>query len=163
MIICDENYKATALNNVDDDISVEYFWTLDLADKDWYLNKLSLLEESYTRTLSVQFGYVTLDLPADWNILVYSKETSEVDMVEISDLTKTPFDIMCYCPKKHTVVSVPVKVVNYKAWEKTCYPSINRNTMLCCDIGGLWIMIAPTDTFNKYLKNTVTVGNFLNI
>lgn len=163
MIICDENNTPIKLNGVEDEIESEYFWTLDLQEQDWFLSKICLLEESYKRVLSVSFGGKVLDIPADWNILVYSKETSEVDMVEVSDLTRTTFNILFYNPEEHSVTDLPVKVVNYKQWEKVCYPSINRNTMLCCDVGGVWIMIAPTDTYNKFLKKIVTVGNFLNI
>ncbi len=163
MIICDENNKPIHLTGVDDKIISEYFWTLDLNKKDWFLNKLSLLEECYTRVLSVKFGNTILDIPADWYILVFSKETSEVDMVEISDLTRTAFSVVTYNPNKHSINDIDIKVINYKQWEKTCYPSLNKNNMVCCDIHGLWIMIAPTDTYNKYLKDTVTIGNFLNI
>lgn len=165
MIICDEHNNRLNINDIHDIEKYpnsEFFWTLDLQEKDWFLSKLSLIEDHESRTLTLDFEGVLVELQADWHILVFSPETSEVDLVMVSDLTRTNFDIFVYNPSKHRVINKKVKVVNYNQWTKVAFPSINKNQMLCCDIGGLWIMVAPTDTYSKYLKTTVTVGNFLN-
>lgn len=165
MIICDEHnnrLNITDIHDIEKYPNSEYFWTLDLIERDWFLTKLLLIEDHESRTLTIEINNKLIELQADWHILVYSPETSEVDLVMVSDLTRSNFDVFVYDPYKHRVVNMPLRVTNYTPWARVAFPSINKNQMICCDIGGLWIMVAPTDTYTKYLKEPVTVGNFLN-
>jgi hypothetical protein len=162
MFITNEQYKNFKVTSIDEPIPVDYFWILDLQEQDWMLSKLVMLEEFTTPTLTLNIKGHLIELPAEWNILVYSPETSDVDMVQISDLTKSEFVIFLYDYKTSKVIEHTAKVVNYSPSSTVRTPSFNKSNMLCYPIAErYWIMVAPTDTYNKYLKDSITVGNFL--
>lgn len=162
MLISDENSSPIEIKSIDEPIDVDYFWSLDLLEQDFSLTKLVMMEEFYSPTLTISINGKLLSFPADWHILVYSPDTSEVDMVQLSDLTKSNFSIMVYNHVTAKVVAGEAKVVEYSPSEVVRTPSFNKNMMLCHPVGdSYWLMVAPTDTYNKYLKNGTTVGNFL--
>lgn len=162
MLISNENSLPIAINSIDEPLDIDYFWILDLAEQDFKLSKLIMLEEFSTPTLTINIKGHMIELPAEWNILVYSTETASVDMVQVSDLTKSHFSLFLMDHKKNKVIENLVKVISYKTTAIVRTPSFNKNMMLCYPIGETaWVMIAPTDTYNKYLKDTTTVGNFL--
>lgn len=162
MFITNESNKKFEIRSIDEPIAADYFWVLDLLQQDWMLSKLVMLEEFTAPTLTLSIKGDLIVVPAEWNILVYSPETSDVDMVQISDLTKSEFTVFLYDFTKSKVVESSCKVVNYSSNSVVRTPSFNKNNMLCHPVAGsYWIMVAPTDTYNKYLKESVTVGNFL--
>lgn len=157
MIILDENSNPILLDNIDIPFPVSHFWALDLEMMDFTLKELVLSEELTTETLSIVINdeyYV--EAPADWNLLVYSMETSELDVVEFSDLTKHTFSAFAYNHKKNKLVENYIKVVHYNSYNTVQTPSLVKNTMLCHPIGyDIWVCIAPTDSYNKYLRGMV--------
>lgn len=162
MKIIDENYKQHLIKSIDEPISVDYFWVVDLQEKDFMLNKLVMLEEFNAPSLTISIQGERIQIPAEWNILVYSPETSDVDMVQISDLTTSDFTIFLYNLNSNKVIETTCRVVDYSTTSVFRVPSFNKSNMLCYPIGNSYcIMIAPTDTYNKYLKESTTVGNFL--
>lgn len=162
MLITNEEYQTYDIRSIDKPISIDHFWVMDLIAQDWMLTKLVMLEEFDAPTLTVSIRGKLVELPSEWNILVYSPDTSDVDMVQVSDLTKNSFTLFVYDFKINKVIETTCKVVNYSPSSTIRVPSFNKNNMMCHPIADrYWIMIAPTDTYNKYLKDTVTVGNFL--
>lgn len=162
MLISDEDTKAVQITSIDEPIETDYFWVLDLEEQDFKLSKLIMLEEFVAPTLTVNIKGFAIELPAEWNILVYSDETSVVDMVQVSDLTKSNFSLFLLDHKKNKIIENVAKIVKYSPSSTVRTPSFNKNLMLCSPIGeSAWIMIAPTDTYNKYLKESITVGNIL--
>lgn len=162
MFITNEENKTFEIKSIDEPINADYFWILDLQEQDWMLSKLVMLEEFHAPTLTLSIKGNLVELPAEWNVLVYSTETSDVDMVQVSDLTKSEFTIFLYDYNRSKVVEQACKVVSYSPSEVVRTPSFNKSNMLCHPVGDTyWIMVAPTDTYNKYLKESVTVGNFL--
>ncbi len=162
MFITTEHNKTIEIQSIDEPMTTDYFWVCDLIQQDFMLSKLIMLEEFNAPTLTLSIHGKLVNLPAEWNILVYSPDTSEVDMVQISDLTKNDFTIFFYDHKNSKVIETKSKIVKYIANSTVRTPSFNKNNMLCHPVGdNHWIMVAPTDTFNKYLKDSVTVGNFL--
>lgn len=162
MFITTENNKTLEIKSIDEPMTTDYFWVCDLIQHDFMLSKLIMLEEFNAPMLTLSIRGKLVDLPAEWNILVYSPDTSEVDMVQVSDLTKSDFTIFLYDHKNSKVIETNSKIINYVSTATIRTPSFNKNNMLCHPVGdNHWIMVAPTDTFNKYLKDSVTVGNFL--
>jgi hypothetical protein len=161
MIIFDENTDPIMLDNIDIPFPVEYFWALDLEMMDFTLRELKLSEELTTKTITVTINGYLLEAPADWNILSYSRETSELDVVTFSDLTKHDFSIFVYNHKTNKLVDSTVRALDYDPCNKIQTPSLVRNTMLCHPLGyDMWACIAPTDSYNKYLKNKV-IGDLM--
>lgn len=162
MLISNENSKPILISSIDEPLNTDYFWVLDLEERDFKLSKLLMLEEFIAPTLTINIKGHAISLPADWNILVYSDETSGVDMVQVSDLTKSSFSLFLLSHKNNKIIENSVKVIAYDTQSTVRTPSFNKNLMLCHPIGeAAWIMVAPTDTYNKYLKEPITVGNFL--
>lgn len=151
------------IESIDAPTISEYFWSLSLKEMDFMLNKVETFEELSTPSLIVSImGYV-IELPTNWNILVYSPETSQLDTVELFRLARVSFDVMVYNHKTDKVVTShdnKVQVLDYFPMSKLRTPSLHKNTMLCHAIGpSHWICVAPTDNYNKYLKDKV-IGDF---
>lgn len=162
MFITSDSYNSIEIKSIHDHLDTTHFWTLDLQRQDWYLNKLVMLEQFDSPVLTVSILGEQIVLPADWNVLIYSPETSNVDTVQISDLTKSNFTLFLYDFSRSKVVEGTYKVVNYNSNSTVHVPSFNKSNMMCYPVKDrYWIMVAPTDTYNKYLKDGVTVGNFL--
>ena len=162
MLISNESHETIEISSIDEPVSIDHFWIMDLQQKDFMLSKLMMLEEFTSPTLTLDIFGQQINIPVEWHILVYSPETSVVDMVQISDLTRSDFCIFLYDHTTSKILENRPKVVDYTSNQLVHAPAFNKNSMLCHPVGSrYWIMIAPTDTYNKYLKDTVTIGNFL--
>lgn len=161
MIILDEHSHSIILDNIDIPFPVSHFWALDLEMMDFTLKELVLSEELTTGTLAIVVNDYVVEAPADWNILIYSPETSELDVVEFSDLSKHDYSAFSYNHKTHKLVENVVRVVHYEELTTVHTPSLIKNTMLCHPLGDtMWVCIAPTDSYNKYIKGMV-IGDLL--
>lgn len=162
MLLLDENREPVMLDNIDIPFPVSHFWVLDLDMMDFTLKELTLNEElAGVKTLSLVICGHHIEAPADWNILVYSPETSELDVVALSDLTKHNFSAFVYNHETSKLVENTIRVVNYDQDTTVQVPSLVRNTMLCHPLWyDKWVCIAPTDSYNKYIKDRV-IGDLL--
>lgn len=161
MVISDENSFPTIIESIDTPTICSHFWVLELAEMDFTLNKLKMFEEQTTPTLRFLINGYFVEAPADWNILVFSEETAQLDVAEISDLTRSRFTAMLYEHRTGKIVPGPVQVVDYHREAQIINPTLNKHTMLCHHVGPeWWCCLAPTDNYNKYLKNAV-VGDLL--
>lgn len=161
MIILDENAHPIILDNIDIPFPVDYFWALDLEIMDFTLKALMLSEELTTKTLSVVINGYLVEAPCDWNLLVYSPETSELDIVEFSDLAKHSYNAFVYNHKTCKLVENSIRTEHYNQLTNVQTPSLIKNTMLCHALGDeMWVCIAPTDSYNKYIKGKV-IGDLL--
>jgi hypothetical protein len=162
MVILDEHNDPILLDNIDIPFPVSHFWALDLEMMDFTLKELILSEDiTVEATLSVIINNFFIEAPADWNILVYSPETSDLDIIEFSDLTKHSFSAFAYNHRQEKLVENTIRVVEYKQHMNIQTPSLIKNTMLCHPLGyDMWVCIAPTDSYNKYIKGKV-IGDLL--
>lgn len=158
MIFLDENNIPILLESIDIPTISEYFWSFSLKEMDFMLTEIKTFEELTTPSLIVSImGYV-IELPTKWNALIYSQETSQLDTIEIYGLTRGSFDLLVYNHRKDKVEvgSGEATVLDYFPMSKLRTPSLHKNTMLCHPIGpDHWVCIAPTDNYNKYLKDKV--------
>ena len=165
MIISDENSFPILIDNIDVPTLTKHFWALQLAldsdDMDFMLQPLKMFEEQTTPVLVFQINGYKIEAPTNWNLLVYSEETGQLDVAEISDLTRSKFTAVVYKHKTGKVEPGPVYVNDYHREAHIRNPSLNKHTMLCHHVGpDAWICLAPTDNYNKYLKNTL-VGDLM--
>ena len=161
MVILDENSEPILLDNIDIPFPVSHFWALDLTLMDFTLKELLLSEELTTQTLGLVINDYYLEAPADWNMLIYSMETSELDIVTLSDLTKHSFSAVVFNHKTDRLVENRVRVVKYDMNAIVHVPSLVKNSMLCHPLGyDMWACIAPTDSYNKYIKGKV-IGDLM--
>ena len=161
MVISDENSFPILIDNIVTPIKTEYFWVLDLERRDFTLSKIEVLEEHVTPTLVLKIFDYAVEVPASWNILVYSTDTSQLDIAEISEITRGNFTAFVLDNEKDVNVPGYINVIDYKPRGIIQTPSLNKYQMLCHHLGPKhWICISPVDNYNKYLKDA-TIGDIL--
>lgn len=156
MLIIDDKGDTIILHNVCTPVASAYFWVLDLQMMDYTLVPMPMFEELWSDCVAVQVEGFTFSMPAKWRILVSDSDTSVLDVVEAEELSKIPFDVVVYDNEKSFAYHSPARIVDVTPQHVEVYPSLNRHHMMCHPIApSKWVSIAPNDTYNKYLKNTV--------
>jgi len=161
MVISDENSSPILIDNISTPLRMDYFWVLDLEKRDFCLTKIEVLEEHITPILVLKiFGYA-IEVPANWNILVYSEDTSQLDIAEVSEITRGNFTAFVLDHADNTNRPGYISVIDYKPRGSIQTPSLNKYQMLCHHIGPkFWVCVSPIDNYNKYLKDA-TIGDIL--
>ena len=164
MLIFDDNNRTIILENVYTPTPTDYMWVLDLQIMDYTLAPLLVLEEIVCPSIKVRIRGFEFFLPANWNMLVFSEETSELDVVEISELAGREFTSFIYDISEPNITRYTpgvVTVIDYSSEYVNVGPSLNKHQMLCHPISPTeWVNVSPSDTYNKYLKNAV-IGDIL--
>lgn len=161
MLIFDDSTEPVILDSIHTPTITEYFWVLDLTIMDYTLAPLLVLEEIVSPALTVRIRGFEFILPANWNILVFAEETSQLDVVEMSALAGKEFTAMVYGPDMPNALPGLVTVVDYSPEHLSVTPSLNKHQMLCHPIGPTeWINISPSDGYNKYLKE-LAIGDII--
>lgn len=161
MLIFDANNKPIILESIHVPIITDHMWVLDLNILDFKLAPLTILEEVVCPSLQIQINGFEFILPASWNILVYDRDTSQLDVVELAATAGKEFTALVYGPKRTSPLPAIISVTNYYLEQKNVGPFLNKYQMLCHPIGpGEWVCVSPSDTYNKYLKDCV-VGDII--
>ena len=156
MLILDNNSEAVLLDSIHTPTPSEYFWVLDFEMMDYTLAPLTGLEEMIVPVIEVMVEGFKFVLPANWNMLVVDDETFQLDVSEVSDLAGREFTAMVYGPNLTNGELSVVTVTDYSPSFKIVGPSLNKHQMLCHPISpDRWVSVAPSDSYNKYLKNCV--------
>lgn len=159
MFLCDNDNKAIILDSIHTPTMTDHFWVLDLSIMDYTLSPLLILEEVVSPSIEIMINNFRFILPANWNVLVADEDTTQLDVVEVSELPGKEFRALVYGPSKLIAEMLPIRVTNYFPNYKNVGPNLNKHQMLCHPISvDSWINVAPSDTFNKYLKNC-TIGD----
>lgn len=161
MIIFDDNTEPVIINSIHTPLRTEYMWTLDLGIMDYTLSPIATLEEVTCQAFHVvvrDFGFI---LPAHWNILVYDRETSQLDIIELSEATGREFTALVYGPNNLYPIPGEIVITNYYPSAQVVSPSLNKHQMLCHPISATeWCSVGPADGYVKYLKGK-TFGDLL--
>lgn len=161
MLIFDTNASPVIIDSIHTPVATDYLWVLDLDMMDFTLAPLTVLGEIVCPSLEVLIKGFKFILPADWNILVYDRETSQLDVIQLAEAAGKEFTAFTYGPTKLSPSPAIIAVTNYMLEYKNVRPILNKHQMLCHPIGpDEWITISPSDTYNKYLKDKV-VGDLL--
>lgn len=156
MLIFDNNNKSILLDSIHTPIATEYIWVLDLTMMDYTLAPLLVLEEVISPTVELRIAGFDFVLPTNWNVLVVDSETMQLDVIEVADLAGKEFYALVYGPDESMIQMEVITVTNYHPNYINVGPSLNKHQMLCHPISPTsWINVAPSDSFNKYLKNKV--------
>jgi len=161
MLIFDENTHAILVESITTPMTTEYFWVLDLEIMDFTLVPLMVLEEVVAPTITLEIRNFVFKLPATWCTLVYAEETMQIDVIENGELAGKDFTALVTGPTNAMPVPGHVKLLDYTPEDYNYVPSLSKNQMLCHPIGpSEWVNVAPSDPYNKYLKDLV-VGNII--
>jgi len=156
MLIFDDYSHPIILDNIHGPTVAEYMWVLDLAMMDFGLAPIHMLEEVICPSIQIQVNGFEFVLPANWNILVYDTETSQIDVVELSETAGREFTALIYGPKRAQPEPAQIIATNYFVEYKNVGPSLNKHQMLCHPIGpDTWVNVSSGDSYNKYLKNNI--------
>jgi hypothetical protein len=153
MLIFDDFNHPIILDSIHGPTVTEYMWVLDLSIMDFTLTPLLMLEESFCPSIQVRINGFEFILPADWNILVCDSDTSQLDVVELSETAGREFTALVHGPTSRQPTLASIVVTNYFADHKNVGPSLNKHQMLMHPVGpDIGIQVGPSDVFNKYLK-----------
>jgi hypothetical protein len=161
MLIFDGESQPIILDSINGPTVSEYMWVLDLTQKDFMLAELTMLEEVVCPSIQLMVRGFQFILPANWNILVYDRDTAQLDVVELADAAGREFTAMAYGPTKTKPDPALITVTNYFVEYKNIGPSLFKHQMLCHPVGpDEWVCVSPSDTYNKYLKDII-VGDLI--
>ena len=161
MLIFDDHSEAIILDSIYSPTLTDYFWVLDLTMLDFTLTPLLVLKEIVCPSVTINIRGFSFNIPANWNILVFSEETQQLDIVEVGNIAGREFTALIGGPEVHASTPGHITLVDYSPECQHIAPSLNKHQMLCHPIGPTeWINIAPADTYNKYLKEKL-VGDIL--
>lgn len=125
------------------------------------MTPLHMLEEIVCPSMQLCVSGFNFVVPASWHVLVFDRDTSQLDVVELSEVAGREFNALVYGPSKSRTTGAIITVTNYFVQYTNIVPSLNKHQMLCHPIGpSEWISISPSDTFNKYLKDNI-VGDLI--
>lgn len=156
MLILDENNHTILIDSVTTPLLTEYFWVLDLDQMDYTLTPVLMLEEIVANSVTVRIRGFEFILPGSWNMLVYSQETTQLDVVEVGELAGADHTALIYGPDKGMVEGERVAITDFHFEHANYVPSLPKHTMLCHPIGpDEWINVAPSDVYSKYLKDCI--------
>lgn len=162
MLIFDENTNAIVLDSNTTPLTTDYFWVLDLEIMDFTLVKLEMLEEIIAKTITLRIKGFEFNLPANWNILLFDEDTMQIDIAPVGKLAgRGDFIAFVYGPDISIVSGSHITVTNFHLREANYAPCFGKNRMLCHPIGPKeWVNVAPSDVYNKYLRNK-TIGDII--
>ena len=161
MFIFDENTQPIMMDSIFDPTVTEYFWVLDLEMLDYTLTPLSVLEKVTCPSVQLNVLGSSFFLPASWNILVFDEETGHTDVVPLANAAGENFTAVVNGPNCNMIKPGPITIIDYTPSADNISPSLNKHQMLCHPVSpDLWINVAPSDAYNKYLKD-LTVGELL--
>ena len=131
MLIFNENAEIIALNTIYVPLVSKYCWITDLVEKDYRLMEIKLLEEMVGPCVTAAVGGIVFDLPASWYVLVFSEETSDVDVIKVHDLMRGDYTCLASGPAQSNYRPVHVSIIDYKEQGSIVTPRLNKNQMLC--------------------------------
>lgn len=156
MVIFDERYKPWLIEDIHTPVMIDYFWVLDIKERDFMISKLTMLEEHQCAVLALKILDWVIEVPTDWNILVYSEETSQLDLVTAAEASRGRFDAVVFQHKNDRVLPGRIIPQEYIQAHSVVTPSFKKTEMLCHAIGpDYWVCLSPSDGYNKYLDNAV--------
>lgn len=155
MLIFDDLNRTIILDSIYTP-TVGYFWTLDLALKDFTVSPMPVLEEIVAKSLELEIKGFRFILPAYWNLLIVGEDTAQLDIVKLDELTAKEFNAFIFGPTLGRYEACPVRVTNYYPVHPSVAPSLHKHQMLCHPIApNQWINVSPGDMYTKYLKDVV--------
>ena len=163
MLVFDNNNDALILDSIHTPTIADHIWVLDLQMLDFTLAPLLVLEEIVSPSIELMIRTPVIPdgfrfvLPANWNILVADPESMQLDVVEIAEVAGKEFRAMLFGPEHSMVDTAVISATDYYPSHHNVGPSLSKHQMLCHPVAPLtWVNVAPSDTYNKYLKNLVS-------
>lgn len=161
MLVFNDVAQPVILDNIYTPTTTDYIWVLDLNIMDFTLSPLVMLEETICPSMQLIVRGFEFVLPANWNILVYDQETSQLDVVELAETAGREFTAFVYGPTRPFPIPAVIQVTNYFLEYRNVGPSLNKHQLLCYPVGPTeWCVVGPSDNYVKHLRDK-TVGDLI--
>lgn len=162
MLIFNEHNKPILIDSVYTPTISEYMWVLDLTMMDFTLAPITTFEQIICNSMMVRINNFEFIVPTMWNILVFDRDTSQIDVAEFKKTGGKEFTALVFGPTRSSPAAATITVIDYFIEHVNYVPSLTKQQLLCHPIGpNEWVNISPSDAFNKYLKGRV-VGDLFN-
>ena len=113
MLIFDDQNRPMIIDNIHGPVLTEHMWVLDLTLMDYCLAPLTMFEEITCPSVQLRVRGFEFILPAYWNVLVYDRETTQLDVVELSETAGREFTALVYGPTLSRPQPELITVTNY--------------------------------------------------
>jgi hypothetical protein len=161
MLIFDPESRPIIIDSLSGPIVPDYMWVLDVQQRDFCLAPITMIEETICSSVLVCINGFEFVAPANWHILVYDRETSQLDAIDIASASGHEFTALVYGPRCSRPSPGVITVHEYYPEYKNVGPSLTKTQMLCHPISPIeWISMGPTDNY-KHLRDII-VGDLIN-
>ena len=161
MLLFDDNSRPIIIDDLNNPLYTQHMWVLDFNLMDFTMVPLVMIEETTCPTMEILVNGFQFNVPASWSILVYDRETVQVDAIELAEASGREFTALVYGPTKTIPSPGLITVTNYHIEHKNVGPVLGKHQMLCHPIGpDTWVAIGPHDYYNKFLK-TASLGDII--
>lgn len=161
MQILNERNELEVLTDLMCDVKGETFWVLDLAIKDFTLWPLTMLEEQVSSAYTLLVGSERVTIPSNWKVMIYDGETSDVDVIDVADLSGRDFTAFGYGPLRAIPKPLQLKVVEFVPTHTFVIPCKHKHHMWCLPVdSSTWIVCCDSDVHVKFLKDA-TIGDLI--
>ena len=162
MLIFQESEEITLIDTIKPTLVEDYFWVLDLDQKDFTLAPLNVIEAITAPSVELLIDGFTFVVPATWNILICDPETSQLDISDVGSVLGKSFHSFVYGFNLPIVELHKIEAVGYVPSHTSFSSSLNKHHMLCHPIDQTrWINLSPADSYNKYFRNTLLSGDLI--
>jgi hypothetical protein len=133
-ILADYNH-AYSIEDVSSPVIPKYSWCYDVANNDFMLRPIRLLEETTGPTVRVHINEFEFNVPASWYILVVDLETKLVDTVQITQCTSSGYQALLMHPEVNAYSVAPIVLLDLMMKESCTHVMIARMDMMLHPVG----------------------------
>lgn len=160
MLIFQEDEEVRIIDSIKPVLVDDHYYVLDLDQKDFTLIPLQVIEATTAPAVELLIDGFSFMVPATWNILMCDPETSQLDISEVGAVLGKSFHSFVYGFNMPIVQLHRIEAVNYMPSYTSYSPAMGKNNMLCHPIDqDRWVNLSPTDSYNKYFRNTILSGD----
>ena len=162
MLIFQESQNVTKIDDLRPVIVEDYFWVMDLENKDFMIEPLNVIEATRCPSIELLVDGFQFIVPSTWNILIVDPETSQLDISDVGSVIGKNFHAFCYGFNSSMTEMHNIEAVDYHPDFVSFSPVMNKNHMLCHPIDkDRWINLSPADSYNKHFRSTLLSGDFV--
>jgi hypothetical protein len=156
MMFFDDTAFPIILESLYQPLATTHYWVYSLDMMDLTLHPLTVLEEITCTALEVQINGSALVVPANWGILIYDTETTQVDAIELSNTIGQSFGALVGSMVDSSAHEAQITITNYFPSIPIITPSMSKSMLLCHPISNTeFVILCSSIPHTKYLKNLI--------
>lgn len=154
MIFFNEDNVPILTDNINTPLASDYMWTLSTnPELDFTLQKIKSMEEIHAPHIGLEIMGFVFYVPAVWNLLCADSETSQIDTLQMSNITGHITQAVIGNINNWKMDYIRIRVVDYQVEMKYVTPVFNKRDMICHAVSREhFVMFSMMDLY-KYIKN----------